>query len=94
MFTVRFPNGQAVQYNNAHCLNRESSAWVLYTAEPSKGGEWIASIQVSAGVIVESQSACRVYDARQRIENEKIENLTKEIRSLKRKIKGGGTGRK
>jgi hypothetical protein len=87
MFTVRYPNGQAIQYNTAHSLKYSPDGWKLYTRDPDKGGDWVASIQLSAGVIVEAKPACRVFDASQGIENESITALTKEIRSLKRKIK-------
>lgn len=48
------------------------------------------SIQLSAGVIVESEPACRVFDTVPKSENESIVALTKEIRSLKRKIGSKG----
>ena len=83
MFTVRYPNGQTIQYNTAHFLQYTSNGWELYT---KKDGDWVASIQLSAGAILECQSPCRVFDGQQKIENENIEALTKEIRSLKRKI--------
>lgn len=59
MITVRFPNGQAVQYNAASYLTYAMSAWELYE---SKGGPWVASIMPSAGAIVECRSPCDVRD--------------------------------
>jgi len=53
MMRVRYPNGQMIQYNRANSLHYKSHAWDLYTADPDEGGSWIASIQTSAGVIVE-----------------------------------------
>ena len=60
MLTVRYPNGVAVTYNTANFLSRETDAWNLYTTDPMKGGEWVATIQLSAGCVVESVRACRV----------------------------------
>jgi len=80
MFTVRYPNGQAIQYNTANSLEYGVDGWHLYER---KGGKWVASIQPSAGVIVEATAACRVYNGPMR---NQLEELTKEVRSLKRKI--------
>ena len=57
MMTVTFPSGVRVQYSTAGYLIRDQASWVLYT---KKDGDWIASIQMSAGVIVESVPACAV----------------------------------
>jgi len=57
MITVRFPNGQAVTYNDATHLIRSEDGWQLHT---EKGGRWVASIQSSAGVIVEAMPPCSV----------------------------------
>ena len=85
--TVRFPNGQAVQYNSAHYLLRTESGWVLKTSET---GTFVAFIQLSAGAIVEFSAPCRVYDAVQEGKLRQLEAcvdaLTKEIRLLKRKL--------
>ena len=85
MMTVRFPNGQALQYNDAmnlaHGNNEE------YILRKKKGGDAIAFIQASAGAIVEFVQPCRVYNPLNNSDNEKIEQLTKEIRLLKRKLK-------
>jgi hypothetical protein len=87
MMTVRFPNGQAVQYNNAMWLEREETGWVL---KESKAGAFIAFVQASAGAIVEFRGPCRVYDGIKsdqlsRLETQ-VQTLTREIRSLKRKV--------
>lgn len=63
MLTVRFATGISVTYNTARFLSRESECWKLYTADPNKGGAWIASIQPSAGAIVEAIDACKVEQA-------------------------------
>lgn len=60
MLTVRFPDGVAVTYNTANFLSREADAWKLYTGDPIKGGEWVTTIQISAGCMVESVRPCRV----------------------------------
>lgn len=88
MMTVRFPNGQAVQYNTACFLSRSSGdGWGLRTKE---GGSFVAFIQASAGAIVEFEGACRVYDGPQSSKLSQLESeiraLTKEVCSLKRKV--------
>ena len=57
MITVRFPSGVAVQYNTASYVLRSSDAWHLYE---QKDGKWVASIQMSAGVMIEAVPACAV----------------------------------
>ena len=58
MMTVTFPSGVRVQYSTANYLFRDSNhAWSLYT---QKDGQWIASVQLAAGVIVEVVPACAV----------------------------------
>jgi hypothetical protein len=60
MMTVRFPNGQAVQYNTAgFCLYRNNGQKALYTS--AKKEQWIAT--VPADCIVENVTASRVYNA-------------------------------
>ncbi|MDP1795901.1 MAG: hypothetical protein Q8K78_00390 [Planctomycetaceae bacterium] len=54
MLTVQFPGGVRVQYNTANFLLRCADAWQLYT---EKNGDWVATIQLSAGVIVEAVPA-------------------------------------
>lgn len=78
MMTVRFPNGQAVQYNEARYVARYDSYTDLYD---KKDGVWIA--QVPNTCLIESQPACRVYDA---LQQQPLEQFTKEVRALKRKI--------
>ena len=84
MLTVRFPNGQTVQYNNAHHLRYGADGWHLYAADPDKNGKWIASIQVSVGVIVETVTPCRVINP---IDRTPIDRMTKEITNMKKDIK-------
>lgn len=59
MFTVRYPNGQAVQYNEANYVIYGDKVWELYTKE---NGITVALIQQSAGVIVEFQPACSIQN--------------------------------
>ena len=51
MLTLRFPSNLTVTYNTAKYLLRTSDGYHLYT---EKGGRWIASVQLSAGVVVEA----------------------------------------
>lgn len=57
MLIIRYPNGQAVQYNQANYLVYGNDHWVIYDR---KGGTWIASFQISAGITVEAEPACSV----------------------------------
>jgi len=82
MITVRFSNGQAVQYNDATYVSRHTDYSDLLT---KKDGHWIA--QVPNTCIIEIRSACRVYNGMAAESDQRIEMLAKEIRSLKRKIK-------
>ncbi len=81
MMTVRFPNGQAVQYNNARWISRSSNCTDLYEKQ---NGMWIA--QVPNSCIIENVRACEVYNPLTENDSTKIDFLTKEIRLLKRKI--------
>ena len=89
MLTVRYPNGMAVQYNSATFLEHSANVWHLYTRRPSEGGKWVASVQVSAGVIVESASPCAIYSKRRvitGIEEISFDKLAKDIRKLTRTV--------
>lgn len=58
MLTVRFPSGVSIQYNSANYAIRQNNGYTdLYT---KKDGEWVAQVP-TAGCIVESIPACRVY---------------------------------
>lgn len=83
MMTVRFQNGQAIQYNNAGYVVRSAEYSDLYEArgDDGKGKNWIA--QVPNSCVIECRFACRVYDA---LQERPLDDLTREIRSLKRKI--------
>lgn len=58
MLRVRFPNGMTVEYNSANHLEYGPISWHLYEKQ---SGRFVAAIQPSAGVIVESVPACNVY---------------------------------
>lgn len=81
MMTVRFPNGQAIQYNTAGFVLRNTSYTDIYVKE---GGQWIA--QVPNTCVIESVRACKVYNGLQNAESQKFIGIEKELRSLKRKI--------
>jgi hypothetical protein len=66
MMTVRFPNGQAVTYNDACVLAYEDHAWLIYGVRK----KWIASLQLSAGAIVEAVRPCSITNP--------VQNITKE----------------
>ena len=83
MMTIRFPNGQAVQYNGANYVHRFSDYSDLYE---KKDGKWIA--QVPNTCIIEVVTPCRVYNPLQENQQAKIDELTKEIKLLKRKVTG------
>jgi ActR/RegA family two-component response regulator len=84
MMTVRYPNGQAIQYNDANYLQHgDNSTWILKTKQD---GDPIVFIQASAAAIVEFRHPCRVYDGTKKTESETIVQLAKEVRSMKRKL--------
>ena len=85
MITVRFPNGQAVQYNSATRVTYEDYGAVL-TAQNKK--EWIATVLPGSGAIIEAVPPCRVYDGVNESRQRELADLSREIRSLKRKING------
>lgn len=61
MLTVRFPNGQAITYNNANQVFTDAASWDLYTdAQKTK---WIASLAPSSGVILEATKPCRIENS-------------------------------
>ena len=58
MLRVRYPNGLVVQYNDAQRVVMSATSWDLY-ADTAKT-KWVASIQPSAGAIVEYYRPCSV----------------------------------
>jgi len=82
MMTVRFPNGQAVQYNTANYLIRRAQGCTsLYEKE---GGRWVA--QVPNSCIIEAMPACRVYDGMHSDPPQQLDRLEKELRAVKRQL--------
>jgi len=57
MITVRFPNGQAVTYNQAFFARHNGEH---YTLQDREGGRAIAFVPYASGAIVELDSPCRV----------------------------------
>lgn len=84
MMTVRFPNGQAVRYNDACFILWGENHSTLYSKDPNKGGSLIA--RVPRECIIEWVAPCRVYNPLTDNINEKLEALAKEIRALRRKV--------
>lgn len=64
MMTVRYPTGVAVTFNDANWLTPlNDGSWDLYTAEPAKGGRWVARVQAGAGATLEVVRATKVETA-------------------------------
>jgi hypothetical protein len=82
MMTVRFPNGQAIQYNNACFLSHENGFSIIY-ADYNKE-KFIAQIPIDC--IVEFVNPCRVYNPISNVPNESFDELKKEVQALKRKL--------
>jgi len=86
MMTVRFPNGQAVVYNRAYYVTRSQHGYSdLYG---KKDGEWIA--QIPNTCIIESEHACRVYNALDTPADEVMKTLKRINTRLGRLEKKGG----
>lgn len=83
MLRVRFPSGITVQYNTAYHLSYYETRWELYT---EKGGDLVASIQASAGVIVEAVEACSIYQAVGDPDGTKLSSVLSDVSAIKRKI--------
>lgn len=81
MMTVRFPNGQAVQYNTATYVVRSERYSDLYT---KKDGSWIA--QVPNTCLIEVVTSCRVYDGMHSDTPRQLDRLEKELRAVKRQL--------
>ena len=82
MMTVRFQNGTAVQFNNAHWLvHGDNATWIL---KDKKDGQIQAFIQANAGCLVEFVTPCRVYNP---VESAKVTPLAEEVRKLREKMR-------
>lgn len=84
MLQVRYPDGTIVVYNNANQLEHGPNGWNLYT---KKDGNWIATIQPSAGVIVEAVEACRVDRPSDLALRMQLEKAERRVKALERKLK-------
>lgn len=60
MITVRYPNGQAITYNDAAFLDRSGTDWRILT---ERDGRLICCVQASAGAICEFRTPCKVEQA-------------------------------
>lgn len=82
MLRVRFPSGMVIQYNSATYLSQKEIGWDLYENKDEK--KWVASIQLSAGAVVEAIPACRVYNE---TESELAQSVGDQLESVKRLIR-------
>lgn len=81
MMTVRFHTGFSVQYNNANHAVRRDGYTDLYTR---KDGTWLAQVPNTA--LIEVVTPCRTYMAQGREADRRIDELTREVRALKRRL--------
>lgn len=58
MITVRYPNGQAVQYNNGHYIFSYTGYTDLYADSGKK--DFIARVLDGSGAIIECVTPCKV----------------------------------
>lgn len=79
MMWVRFPNGQCIQYNTAHYVERSPTGGYTDMYE-GKGGKWIA--QIPNACVIESMRACAVSNPL----TETPADVLKELRAIKRKL--------
>jgi hypothetical protein len=90
MLIVRYPSGVSIRYNTANQLIYHEQYWTLLTGPKDQGGTWVASIQVSAGVIVESVPACNIENPTLALSSRKVDQLMednwRELGKLKRQI--------
>jgi hypothetical protein len=84
MIRVRYPDGTTFQYNDANYLHRDSITWDLYS--DAKETKWIASIQASAGAIVEAVPACRIYNAAEQFNSNIMRLLQEDLSIIRKKI--------
>ncbi len=80
MMTVRFPNGQAVQYNDARFAMCEDGRTKIYTDREQKG---LVAI-VPPGCLIEWTQPCRVYNP---IQPQIPAMIERELASLRRALR-------
>lgn len=82
MIRVRFPNGAVIAYAEAtYCVLNDLGV-SLYT---TRGGDWVASIQASAGAVIEARPATAVDDPPGSLRPQ-IEGIARALRSLRAKL--------
>lgn len=90
MLTVRYPNGQTIQYNEATYLEHDAYGSRIFN---KKGGDQIARVQHSAGAILEFDSPCRISNAIEENQfanvNAELKAIKQELRSIKKELKKG-----
>lgn len=86
MITVRYPTGVCLVYNNAHFLRHGNGTWSIYTGDPDKGGDHIAFIQASAGVVVDWTPPCRIENP---AEHQTDERSIRELSLYPERLKQG-----
>ena len=82
MIWVQFPSGMRVKYNAASYVVCGTGAWKLCDKNPAEGGEVIALIQPTAGVLVELLEACHVENPTTDL-NKMTERLVRHLRDVK-----------
>ena len=80
MIRVRYPNGQCLKYKKAQNVVYSSHAWELRADD----GEWIASVQLSAGAIVEAVFPCEVSNPIADIGSEQALKRSVEVLQMQR----------
>lgn len=77
MITVRFPNGQAVQYNDGHHIDTRATFHYVCTKQDT----WIAMVPLQC--IIEISHPCRVYNP---LTDSREELVAQEVKRVSRKI--------
>ena len=81
---VRYPNGVSITYNDATFLVYGVNAWKVYTADPERGGKWVASIMPSAGAMVEVSPPCKIENPAENLIGERaLQEVAGRIRSFR-----------
>jgi hypothetical protein len=83
---IVYPDGSWRVYNDANFLYTSDTSWSLYTKQ---AGQWVASIQVSAGAVVETRDPCSASMPSDRAESmlEELKGARLEIGVLRRKLR-------
>lgn len=75
MLTIRFPTGLVVTYNAAIRVRTFNGCFKLYS--DVKCEQWIASISLSSGAIVESQTPCSIRNSLASVDQ--LDQLTQRV---------------